>query len=658
MKKLLLTLAAAMTCASMAFADASIVINEQNDVTAGDPAATRNLYESTKEKGGKFSWTSGDFTFTVTTPPAAADAKYANTAAAYNKAGDLRVYANSTFTIKAKEAMTKVVFNISAQGKKRLAPITASAGTIAEQAKGDATVTWTGSATEVTFTVGAKANFGSDGETKAGQLDFNSFDITGGGKAGASEPVTPPVVTVEEVNDIAGFIAKCTKSSYPTVKIKGDVRVVAQYNLPGKNNSTNYNLYIQDASGSLLVYGDTKFEYKNGDVIAGGFQGAAQDYNGTYELSSPEGFTAGTAGAAVEPKEMSMDEISAANVNEYLILKGVSIIEKEGKQYVSGDAEFEIYNKFKLESIPTGEGLNVTFIVSVYNGNVQVYPMEITTASGKEKVAAPTFSVAAGAVNEGTEVTLACATEGATIKYTVDGTENWLDYAGTAIVINQATTIKAYATAEGMDDSEVVTAEYTIKAPVEVVGNEATFNFNEPSTLDPAQDLGEETSLDVPATGFTANGVTLTYVNGTAATRLYKDYNSVVIQLRVYQTGSFTIAAPAGYELVTIEMTGNKLKSIELNNAADASAEAYTYTAAAKETSKTFNVIKFDNDNKRADLSTIKVTIKKAESGIEAIGTEQAPVEYYNLQGVRVSGNEPGLYIRRQGSKATKVLVK
>lgn len=35
-----------------------------------------------------------------------------------------------------------------------------------------------------------------------------------------------------------------------------------------------------------------------------------------------------------------------------------------------------------------------------------------------------------------------------------------------------------------------------------------------------------------------------------------------------------------------------------------------------------------------------------------------APVEYFNLQGVRVANPENGLYIRRQGNKATKVLVK
>ena len=37
---------------------------------------------------------------------------------------------------------------------------------------------------------------------------------------------------------------------------------------------------------------------------------------------------------------------------------------------------------------------------------------------------------------------------------------------------------------------------------------------------------------------------------------------------------------------------------------------------------------------------------------------QNAPVEYYNLQGVRVANPAPGLYIRRQGNTATKVLVR
>lgn len=56
-------------------------------------------------------------------------------------------------------------------------------------------------------------------------------------------------------------------------------------------------------------------------------------------------------------------------------------------------------------------------------------------------------------------------------------------------------------------------------------------------------------------------------------------------------------------------------------------------------------------------LKTTPLSIKT--SGIDAINADDnAPVEFYNLNGVRVNGDTPGIYIRRQGNKATKVLVK
>ena len=46
-------------------------------------------------------------------------------------------------------------------------------------------------------------------------------------------------------------------------------------------------------------------------------------------------------------------------------------------------------------------------------------------------------------------------------------------------------------------------------------------------------------------------------------------------------------------------------------------------------------------------------------NGIANVGVDtNAPVEYYNLQGVRVANPEAGLYIKRQGNTATKVFVK
>ncbi len=55
----------------------------------------------------------------------------------------------------------------------------------------------------------------------------------------------------------------------------------------------------------------------------------------------------------------------------------------------------------------------------------------------------------------------------------------------------------------------------------------------------------------------------------------------------------------------------------------------------------------------------ITVTPKSSTSGIEAIANgENAPVEYYNLQGVRVANPENGLFIKRQGNKSVKIFVK
>lgn len=38
-------------------------------------------------------------------------------------------------------------------------------------------------------------------------------------------------------------------------------------------------------------------------------------------------------------------------------------------------------------------------------------------------------------------------------------------------------------------------------------------------------------------------------------------------------------------------------------------------------------------------------------------GVVDGPVEYYNLQGVRVMNPSKGLYIKKQGDKATKVVL-
>ena len=128
----------------------------------------------------------------------------------YNETNkDARIYAKGTFTISNADEMKTIVFYLSAQGKKRLAPITANTGTIAAQQSGDATVTWTGKATSVTFTVGDNADYGSDGSSKAGQLCFSSVDVTRGS---------------EDVTTYTHYSLHCSKAEYTvTFMVNGNV---------------------------------------------------------------------------------------------------------------------------------------------------------------------------------------------------------------------------------------------------------------------------------------------------------------------------------------------------------------------------------------------------------------------------------------------------
>ena len=82
----------------------------------------------------------------------------------------------------------------------------------------------------------------------------------------------------------------------------------------------------------------------------------------------------------------------------------------------------------------------------------------------KGTVATPEFSAASGAVNSGTEVTITCATEGAKIYYTTDGTEPTAESTEytVAISVTEAVTLKVIAVKSGMNDSAVASVSYLI----------------------------------------------------------------------------------------------------------------------------------------------------------------------------------------------------
>lgn len=192
-----------------------------------------------------------------------------STAPTYNAAtSDARVYAKGTVVLSAPTNMTRIVFNLSEQGKKRLAPITASVGTIATQSSGDETVTWTGNASIVTFTVGEKAEYGSEGSSKAGQLCFNDINTASSTTTYNSNPgigtVATPEFSVADGNIFTGNEGSVTI----TCETEG---AAIQYSFDNENWNTYSAAVTVNAENHTIYAKATKTSYDPSATVSASY---------------------------------------------------------------------------------------------------------------------------------------------------------------------------------------------------------------------------------------------------------------------------------------------------------------------------------------------------------------------------------------------------
>lgn len=108
---------------------------------------------------------------------------------AYNATGkDVRLYANNTINFKG-QTMKTITFILSSTAGYRYNTVSCSTGSISPaQASGDTQFTWVGSATDVTITVAAVSDLGSEAG-KPAQIRFTKVEINGGN--GGSTPDDP-----------------------------------------------------------------------------------------------------------------------------------------------------------------------------------------------------------------------------------------------------------------------------------------------------------------------------------------------------------------------------------------------------------------------------------------------------------------------------------
>lgn len=206
---------------------------------------------------------------------------------------------------------------------------------------------------------------------------------------------------------------------------------------------------------------------------------ASTPYSDVYEAKSPlaifeENFNAGVTKNGTKPKiEFYSDPMLAANTDfnpslsdklvitapeigagpndekQDLLLLGVPLENFTYPVYPNAyDQQHAVLRRFAGVFAPVG------LAVKVYTG----------FGTTKRTVATPVASPAGGTYTGSQTVTLSCATEGATIYYTDDGTAPTSASTAyeSAITVSASKTIKAIAIKEGEYDSDVLTAAYTI----------------------------------------------------------------------------------------------------------------------------------------------------------------------------------------------------
>ncbi|MCM1517626.1 MAG: DUF5689 domain-containing protein [Pseudoflavonifractor sp.] len=167
----------------------------------------------------------------------------------------------------------------------------------------------------------------------------------------------------------------------------------------------------------------------------------------------------------------------------------------------------------------------------------------------------------------------------------------------------------------------------------------------------------------------------------TATLKNYNNLFEIIPAGTLEADGSADIPAPVKItDLATQLVAANQNMYVALDNVVfDAATTDETASGSARGYTGTVDgtTVNFFNNFKSASVEAGKydvigfitvynttvqvapVSFEKVTTEIESIALDSnAPAEYYNLQGIRVSGDEPGLYIVRQGDKVAKVLVK
>ncbi len=539
------------------------------------------------------SYSGTDFTVTFDKGTNSNTPKYFNTGAA------IRVYGGGYFTV---SSSTKTIAKIevgfgSGDGTNAIT-------TDVETYSAD---TWTGSASSVKFTVGGTSGHrriasiavtyaGGDtpvqtvtpptfspaaGEVEAGTavtisapdaalIVYTTDGTTPSYANNVGDVYTEPIVVNEamtikaiavDANDNESAVATAAYTIKPEAVT---VATVAEFNALTDNTEftftgnlvvsaqTGIYLYAQDATGGMLLFRATTTYDKN-DVIPAGWTGKKTTYNGAPEATNMAGLSAAATTSELTAQELTPAQVTQQNPFLYAVIKGATI---ENGKIIVGEENVTLYNRFNVTIPSDGNIYDVYGITGYYNGT-QFMPLEFVAQA--TEVAAPVITGETPFIGS-TTVTITCEEEGATVRYTTDGTDptiNSTEYTA-PFEITETTTVKAIAFNEAEDCSPIVSKEFVKTLTVATA----------------AEYLALEDGTEFV---FTGNLV----VSGQAGQRLYAqdETGGVLIYGNAGQTYKFGDVIPAGFSAKKANYNG----TIEMTNMSGMQAATETAELVAKE---------------------------------------------------------------------------
>lgn len=364
---------------------------------------------------------------------------------------------------------------------------------------------------------------------------------------------------------------------------------------------------------------------------------------------------------------------------------------------------------------------NVTAQTSDFDYNSATPLFTITsgntgTWSALGALPAPEFTVESGTCFEETltfEITTNVAD--ATIYYTTDGSDPTISdenkYDNNPITINTTTTVKAIAYVEGRDYS-IATAQYVLGRTIYLQPKSDTWDWTSDGAwfavyywpgdkwlkMESVSGLGIQENLYkvvVPKEG--VEGFLFVRLNPASTVMSWDNAWNQTNDLSLDENNLFTITSEntgtwstftlPTYHYIYVNDADYPVENLTFS-AVSVSDESQSLTIGAVETGswtiteigRTFNKrfqyvandanfkVSYSNGTDTTEISGsegwsathdwyVEIT-KDGVTGVNEIAVdENAPVEYFNFQGVRVANPEKGMYIRVQGGKATKVIL-